>query len=99
MRTAIVLFNRDLRVRDHPALAEAARVAEHVIPLFVLDDHILRSDFARPNRLNFMLESLGDLDASLGGPRRSAGRPPRGRRARDHARRARDRRGGRVRER
>src|SRR5688572_29392410 len=65
MRTAIVLFNRDLRVHDHPALAEAARVADHVVPLFVLDEHILRSGFARPNRLKFMLESLGDLDDSL----------------------------------
>jgi deoxyribodipyrimidine photo-lyase len=65
MRAAIVLFNRDLRVHDHPALAEAARAAERVVPLFVLDDHILRSGFAAPNRVKFMLESLRDLDDSL----------------------------------
>src|SRR3954470_24977571 len=64
MRAAVVLFNRDLRVHDHPALAEAAR-AERVVPLFVLDDGILRSDFARPNRLKFMLESLTGLDRAL----------------------------------
>src|SRR3954452_2979367 len=65
MRAAVVLFNRDLRVHDHPALADAARVAERVVPLFVLDDGILRSDFARPNRLKFMLESLTGLDRAL----------------------------------
>jgi deoxyribodipyrimidine photo-lyase len=33
MRT-LVLFTRDLRVHDHPALAEAAHIGE-VLPLFV----------------------------------------------------------------
>ena len=36
MRT-VVLFSRDLRVHDHPALHEAAAAGE-VVPLFVLDD-------------------------------------------------------------
>ena len=57
MRTAVVLFNRDLRVHDHPALARAAREAERVVPLFVLDDRLLASRYAAPNRLKFMLES------------------------------------------
>ena len=35
------------------------------MPLFVLDDAILRSRFAAPNRLAFMLDSLRDLDESL----------------------------------
>ena len=64
-RTVLVLFNRDLRVHDHPALAEAARVAEHVVPLWVWDDKLLASDFAAPNRLRFLTESLADLDRSL----------------------------------
>ena len=33
---AVVVFTRDLRVDDHPALARAAREADHVVPLFVL---------------------------------------------------------------
>ena len=37
-RAVVVLFTRDLRVHDHPALAAAAERAEHVLPLFVLDD-------------------------------------------------------------
>jgi len=61
---AVVLFNRDLRVRDNPALAAAAR-AERTVPLFVLDEALLGSRFAAPNRVAFMLEALRDLDASL----------------------------------
>ena len=64
-RTAVVLFTRDLRVHDHPAPAAAAAAAERVVPMFVLDDALLGSAFAAPNRLAFLIESLGDLDASL----------------------------------
>jgi deoxyribodipyrimidine photo-lyase len=65
MNTAIVLFTRDLRIHDHPALAEAAATARHVAPTFVIDDQLLASGFARPNRLAFLLGSLADLDGSL----------------------------------
>src|SRR4029079_3385575 len=65
VRTVVVLFNRDLRVHDHPALAQAAREAERVVPLFVLDEGILGGGFAAPNRLAFLLDSLADLDSSL----------------------------------
>jgi deoxyribodipyrimidine photo-lyase len=61
---AIVLFNRDLRVRDNPALAAAAK-AERTVPLFVLDERLLGSGFAAPNRVAFLLEALRDLDRSL----------------------------------
>jgi deoxyribodipyrimidine photo-lyase len=65
VRTAIVLFTRDLRVHDNPALSTAARETERIVPLFVFDDAILGSAFARPNRVAFLLEALRDLDASL----------------------------------
>jgi deoxyribodipyrimidine photo-lyase len=65
VRTAIVLFTRDLRVHDHPPLATAAREVDRVVPLFVLDHGILKTDFARPNRIAFLRESLKDLDDSL----------------------------------
>jgi deoxyribodipyrimidine photo-lyase len=64
MKTALILFNRDLRVHDHPALMTAAR-AERTLPLFVFDEALLRSRFAAPNRLAFMLEALADLDDAL----------------------------------
>jgi len=70
IETSVVLFNRDLRVHDHPALAAAAK-AERVVPLFVFDERLLRSRFAAPNRVAFMLEALHDLDESL---RKAGGR-------------------------
>jgi deoxyribodipyrimidine photo-lyase len=65
VRTAIVLFTRDLRVHDNPALTTATHEAERIVPLFVFDDAILGSAFARPNRVTFLLDALDDLDASL----------------------------------
>jgi len=65
MGTGVVVFTRDLRVHDHPALTAAVTTCERVVPLFVFDDAILRSRFNRPNRTGFLLESLADLDASL----------------------------------
>lgn len=64
MTTSVVVFTRDLRVDDHPALATAAR-ADTIVPLFVFDDAILGSSYNRPNRAGFLLESLADLDARL----------------------------------
>jgi len=64
IETSVVLFNRDLRVHDHPALTAAAK-AERVVPLFVFDERLLGSRFAAPNRVAFMLEALHDLDESL----------------------------------
>ncbi|HJZ36162.1 MAG TPA: deoxyribodipyrimidine photo-lyase, partial [Solirubrobacterales bacterium] len=63
-KTAIVLFTRDLRVTDNPALWAASR-AERTVPLFVLDDAILGSRFAAPNRVAYMREALIDLDGRL----------------------------------
>jgi deoxyribodipyrimidine photo-lyase len=63
--TAIVVFTRDLRLHDHPALAAALRRAERVVPAFVFDDAILAGPFNRPNRTSFLAECLVDLDASL----------------------------------
>jgi deoxyribodipyrimidine photo-lyase len=62
VRTTVVLFTRDLRVHDHPALVEACRTSDEVVPLFVLDPRLLGRS---PNRDRFLLESLEDLDASL----------------------------------
>ena len=63
--TAVVLFTRDLRIRDNPALHAALADGERVVPLFVLDDGILTGGFNRPNRAHFLAAALADLDASL----------------------------------
>jgi deoxyribodipyrimidine photo-lyase len=62
---AVVLFTRDLRVRDQAALAAAARQCERVAPLFVLDDALLARRCGSPNRVSFLLDCLRDLDCSL----------------------------------
>ncbi|QKW36968.1 deoxyribodipyrimidine photo-lyase [Actinomadura sp. NAK00032] len=64
MSTSIMLFTRDLRVHDNPALAAACE-AEHLVPAFVFDDAILTGAFAAPNRVRFLLDSLADLRESL----------------------------------
>jgi deoxyribodipyrimidine photo-lyase len=63
--TAVVLFTRDLRVHDNPVLHTAAAAGGSVVPLFVLDDGILRGDYNRPNRAHFLAAALRDLDGSL----------------------------------
>ena len=55
MQAGIVLFTRDLRVHDNPALHAACEECERVVPLFVLDDAILET-FGAPNRVAFLLD-------------------------------------------
>ncbi|GLY27304.1 deoxyribodipyrimidine photo-lyase [Kineosporia sp. NBRC 101731] len=61
---SIVLFTRDLRVHDNPALHAAAGDGP-VVPLFVLDPKILDGSYNRPNRGRFLAESLADLASCL----------------------------------
>jgi deoxyribodipyrimidine photo-lyase len=64
MDTAVVLFTRDLRLHDHPALSAAAG-ADRLVPAFVLDERLLAGRSGTANRLAFLLDSLRDLDRSL----------------------------------
>src|ERR1700689_3450837 len=61
METAIVLFTRDLRLHDNPALHLACAQARQVVPIFVADPAIA----GPPNRARFLAESLGDLREAL----------------------------------
>jgi deoxyribodipyrimidine photo-lyase len=65
VRTAVVLFTRDLRVHDHAALHAAVTEADRVVPLFVFDDAILGSRYAAPNRVAGLLDALADLRGAL----------------------------------
>lgn len=60
MDTVIVLFTRDLRVRDHPALAAACAQARRVVPLFVRDPAVPSG-----RRAAFLSDCLWDLRDSL----------------------------------
>jgi deoxyribodipyrimidine photo-lyase len=62
MRTAVVLFTRDLRVHDHPPLAAACANAERVVPLYVLDPAL---GSLSANRTRFLHQCLADLRAAL----------------------------------
>jgi deoxyribodipyrimidine photo-lyase len=46
---SVMVFTRDLRLADNPALAAAAR-APAMVPLFVLDETILRRASGHANR-------------------------------------------------
>ena len=58
-----MLFTRDLRVRDNPALAGACARASAVLPLFVVDPALA----VPPNRARFLAESLAVLREELRG--------------------------------
>jgi deoxyribodipyrimidine photo-lyase len=63
---SVLVFTRDLRVADNPALSAAVARSSAIVPLFVLDDDVLAGRFGgHARRLGFLLESLADLDASL----------------------------------
>jgi len=61
MAAIVVLFTRDLRVHDNPALHTACATGQPVVPLFVLDPAVPSS----PNRDRFLVESLAGLRAAL----------------------------------
>lgn len=63
--TAVVWFRRDLRLADHPALVEACRRHDRVVPLFVWDPSLLRA--SGPPRVAFLAGCVERLRRSLGG--------------------------------
>jgi deoxyribodipyrimidine photolyase len=71
MDTAIVVFTRDLRLHDNPALHQACARARQVVPLFVADPAIDATKRS-PNRARFLTPGLtvvppGDLTPAGGG--------------------------------
>ncbi|MBQ1050918.1 deoxyribodipyrimidine photo-lyase [Micromonospora sp. C51] len=61
-RTVVVLFTRDLRVHDHPALATSCAAFDRVVPLYVLDPALAELS---PNRTRFLHQSLAALREAL----------------------------------
>jgi deoxyribodipyrimidine photo-lyase len=70
---ALVWFRRDLRVDDHAALYAACRGAHRVHAAFVLDTDILASLPRADRRVEFIRDSLVDLDDQLHALGRSHG--------------------------
>ena len=65
MTSALLWFRRDLRLRDHPALAAASSGNEEVLACFVLDPRLEAS--SGPRRLQFLGDSLRQLRDDLDG--------------------------------
>jgi deoxyribodipyrimidine photo-lyase len=61
MDAAIVVFTRDLRVHDNPALAAACARARQVVPVFVVDP----APPAPPRRGRFLADSVSVLRQEL----------------------------------
>lgn len=66
MKTLVWFRGKDLRIADHPPLAEAAQKGE-TIPVFVLDPYFFSPEQAKelPHRMQFLLQSLEALKANL----------------------------------
>lgn len=69
MRSVLLWFKQDLRLDDHPAV-QAAREADRLLPLFVLDPAQFQAGPLGARRLGvhrarFLLESLAALDGAL----------------------------------
>lgn len=71
---SLMWFRKGLRLHDNPALEYAAKGSKFLYPVFVIDPHYmdpdptafsLGSSKAGLNRIQFLLESLADLDLSL----------------------------------
>lgn len=65
MKRVIHWFRRDLRITDNTALSEAARRAEQVIPVFILEDAFRTGPDMGAARLAFLLQSLESLRKNL----------------------------------
>ncbi len=73
--TSIVWFRKGLRIHDNPALSEALIDAKNfgggdeskkVLPLFILDPWFCNEKSVGANRMNFLLQSLTNLNENLG---------------------------------
>lgn len=62
---ALWWIRRDLRLLDNQALHAALAAADQVIPLFILDPVLLRSEYASQCRIDFLFAGLASLDADL----------------------------------
>ncbi len=65
IQRACVWFRRDLRVHDHAALYHALKNHPSVYGVFVLDTDILQCLPRADRRVEFILESLRDLDTQM----------------------------------
>ena len=71
-KTGLVWFRRDLRTQDNAALSTALHLCQQVHCVFILDRATLDTLPRADRRVEFIRESLVELDASL---RNLSGKP------------------------
>jgi deoxyribodipyrimidine photo-lyase len=67
-KKALFIFRRDLRVEDNTGLLSALKYSQYVIPCFFLDPLLVKTTSNKKkndNAIQFMIESLNDLDKQL----------------------------------
>ncbi|VVC76541.1 Deoxyribodipyrimidine photo-lyase [Aquicella siphonis] len=65
-RLALHIFRRDLRLDDNTSLAHALDLSDQVIPCFIFDKRQIElNDYKSDNSIQFMAQSLKELDARL----------------------------------
>jgi len=62
-RTHIWWIRRDIRIKDNQALEAARQGADQLIPLFIIEPHLM--DEAAPKRRAFLLNALSSLNQQL----------------------------------
>ena len=64
---SIFIFRRDLRISDNTGLLKALELSQIVIPCFIFDPRQVSDSniFASMNAMQFMIESLQDLQKNL----------------------------------
>lgn len=63
---SLFIFRRDLRLNDNTGLIEALKKSMNVIPAFIIDSRqVEENSYKSQNALQFMSESLDDLDYQL----------------------------------
>ena len=65
MARSIFWFRRDLRIEDNPALNAAIDSSDEIIPVFILDENLIKESGSK--RLAYLGASLHELDKSLDG--------------------------------
>ncbi|CAJ2656237.1 unnamed protein product [Trifolium pratense] len=72
--SSLMWFRKGIRIHDNPALEYASQSCSHLYPLFIIDPHYMKPDpnafspgssRAGLNRINFLLQSLNDLDINI----------------------------------
>ncbi|MEM6501874.1 MAG: FAD-binding domain-containing protein [Cyanobacteria bacterium P01_C01_bin.89] len=61
----LLWFRRDLRLLDNECVAAAANCGDQVVPFFVVDPWFYQNTQLTPVRINFLFQSLLDLDRNL----------------------------------